>query len=226
MLPHRCRCPLSDPSSPKPPFSKENPEPKPKREKKASSPNPWDRPLSWSPSRGEENEDTLYVAVGRALTAWEVYEGYLSLLFSQFIAPTRDSIAARRAFSAVRTHEGRLEMLKAAFEAYITFLPDKNIEEAVSQVIGRSKNWSARRNDIAHGCVQPVISNEKDAFVGEFKYLLIPSYANTKDRTIHEAPKYAFTASDVLGYANGFRMLQEPVLTVFSLIQNRGHTSV
>ena len=68
----------------------------------------WDR-RSW-PKRGDRSSRKLFAAIGAALTAWEYHESTLSDLFSMLVAGGK-SIIARRAFSAVRTFEGRLVTL-------------------------------------------------------------------------------------------------------------------
>ena len=87
---------------------------------KAPIPKPFDR-RPW-PTIGDRELDITYAAVGRALSSWERFEGILSLLFSAFVV-NMEREGARRAYSAVRTFEGRAEMLKAASEAYFMNSP-------------------------------------------------------------------------------------------------------
>jgi hypothetical protein len=65
------------------------------------------------PEVGDKSIEETYAAVGRALSNWERYEWVLSHLFSVIVSDT-ESEAARRAYGAVRTFEGRIDMLEAA----------------------------------------------------------------------------------------------------------------
>ena len=76
----------------------------------------WDR-RPW-PKEGDKDIATLYASIGRALSQWERFDGTLSLLFATMVAG-EGTLAARRAYSAVRTFEGRMEMLRAASEVVL-----------------------------------------------------------------------------------------------------------
>lgn len=87
----------------------------PKKPQASPELKPWDR-RPW-PLFGDADMNELYAAVGRALSQWERYEGHLALLFSAFVTGMETDIA-RRAYCAVRTFEGRTDMLRAAAEAF------------------------------------------------------------------------------------------------------------
>lgn len=220
-LPLHCRCPLSDPRSPSP-FSKSNPEQKPKQEKAVKLPKPWDRPTNW-PEIGDPDDNSLYNAVGRALSSWEVYEGYLSLLFGVFIDPSSDGRRAKRAFCSIRTHEGRLDMLTAAAKAYFVDFSSPELLNDFETLRGPDLNWSGRRNDIAHGCVQP-FWDPVDFTVCRGGYFLVPSYANYKDRNISGTPEYALVSSNINTYALGFESLYPPICNMITSIQSKSFT--
>jgi hypothetical protein len=79
---------------------------------------PWDvRP--W-PSVGDGDIEKLYAAVGRALSMWERSEYGLSYLFSTFCGAGTPIQArpAQNAYNAIRTFEGRTEMLAAASKTF------------------------------------------------------------------------------------------------------------
>ena len=112
---------------------------------------PWD-PRPW-PESGDDNEDVTFAAVGRALTEWARFETALSRLFAGFIAIDRDSKAARRAFGAVRTFEGRMDMIRAAAISYFSHFPDEPLKATWDDLAKRAKLFGERRNEIAHGAV-------------------------------------------------------------------------
>src|SRR4051794_23508023 len=110
----------------------------------------WDR-RPW-PAVGDANVDDLYASIGRTLSEWERYNGNLSLLFAAFISgPLED--AARRSYAAVRTFEGRLEMLRAASEAYFAVMPNGDLLEDFKDILRAGSKFAERRNEIAHGTV-------------------------------------------------------------------------
>lgn len=202
-------------------YSKSNPELKPKKEKAKKPANLWDRPKKW-PTIGDRDDKTIYGAVGRALSSWEVYEAHLSLLFGAFIEPISGGLRARQAFCSIRTHEGRLEMLRAAGEAYFNDWPQKEWEKDLENIVKYDREWSGRRNDIAHGCIQPFWRLDGSIIDGG-GYVLIPSAANSKDRSINGIPTYALLSSDINGYKSKFAELCIPVANIFILIQSKNY---
>jgi hypothetical protein len=91
---------------------------------------PWDR-RPW-PSRGDLSQNHLYASIGRALSESERAEASLTFVFSSFTLSPESKIV-RRAYSAVRTFEGRAEMLRAASEAYFSTHPDTRYSINTSQ---------------------------------------------------------------------------------------------
>ena len=118
---------------------------------KPKVPRPWDR-TPW-PERGDDNINDTYAGVGRALSQWERYEAGLALLFSAVVAGIKTT-AAMRAYSAVRTFEARVEMLRAASAAYFAKSPDEAVQKIFVEVVRDAACFSPRRNDIAHGVVE------------------------------------------------------------------------
>ena len=54
---------------------------------------------------------------------------------------------------AVRTFEGRLDMLRAASDVYSEHYPNPALQTQFKTFAGQMKNIAGRRNDIAHGIV-------------------------------------------------------------------------
>ena len=185
---------------------------------------PWDR-RPW-PKAGDADKDSLYRSVGKALSAWEAIEAQLSYLFTQFIYPGRDSLASRRAYGAVRTFEGRLDMLRAAADVYFAYFPDKSLRTSFKSLAGRAKNYAGRRNDIAHGIVARWHPNPMTSFMVEQEtWCLLPSYIMTKHRDISETPEYAMASDDMDYFTSQFNLLLEPAYEVTIAVRYSKHPS-
>jgi hypothetical protein len=182
-----------------------------KKEEKAKELKPWDR-RPW-PISGDTNQNELYAAVGRALSEWERYESVLAFLFANLIgAPVM--LAARRAYSAVRTFEGRADMLRAASEAYFYGDPTATdrFQPDFKTILSHATSFASRRNDVAHGVVDhyrpkppapaPLPAPEE--------YALFPAYATFKDRDPESVPSYCYTSDELEYFRLEFFKLRKP----------------
>ncbi len=167
------------------------------------------------PRKGDKNRKTTFAAVGEALTHWENYEGALALLFSEFVIPdlAMDRLAARRAYSSVRTFEARATMVEAAAEAYFQRFPDPKIFDQVDAICKSARNYCSRRNEIAHWQVgqhyaenttetHPVIDNK-------LGYSLKPPFANSQHVDIFDKAKWAMTSVEIRYWTQEFIKLQQ-----------------
>lgn len=180
---------------------------------------PWDR-RPW-PANGDDSIRLTYESVGRTLSAWESHESALSLLFANFVG-SRETRAAKRAYCAVRTFEGRAEMLKAASKAYFETYPDKPLYAKFSEIYKQAKEYASRRNDIAHGVVGHFYSQPFPMYAIESSsYALYPSYANFKDRDINEVPAYCYTSVELDYFYEQFFKLIEPVRFICGTLQQK-----
>jgi hypothetical protein len=163
----------------------------------------WDR-RPW-PSVGDTSAQELFAAIGAALTEWEYHETELAKLFSILVSGKRSPIA-RRAFSAVRTFEGRAEMLQAASEAYFTERPDTSAQDQFKELIRRAKCLAARRNEIAHGIVAGFWTGPDRRSFARVKgtYGLYPSFASYKNRRLDQAPDYCYSSKEVSYFRETF----------------------
>jgi integrase len=112
--------------------------------------NPWD---VLSPKEAEKDPDTLFLSVGRALTAWERMQQQFAHFFG-FFCGAENTLQARRAYGAIGTFRGQAEVLRAAAEAYFHTSPDHEMQKPFFALLKRAGNFAPRRNDIAHGIVQ------------------------------------------------------------------------
>lgn len=118
--------------------------------------NPWDvREFE----EAEKDPNTIYLSVGKALSAWERVEQQLSYLFAYFCVGTgsgEESFPAKRAFGSVVTFRGRTDMLHAAAEAYFIPFPNHEMNRRFFDLLNLARKFSPRRNEIAHGYVTSV----------------------------------------------------------------------
>lgn len=177
---------------------------KPDKEPKV---NPWDR-RPW-PKQGDKSDSLTYEAMGRALTAWEHHEAALSILFSMFVR-NYNTRAGRRAYNAVRTFEGRAEMLRAASETYFLESPNADWQNEFKEIFRNAKGFAPRRNDIAHSIVGIFLTYPLglEDTPPPWTYALYPSLAAYKDRSHDETPEYCYTSVELNYFSNTFLMLQ------------------
>jgi hypothetical protein len=189
-----------------------------KKPPKQPTTNAWDR-RPW-PAQGDPDMDVLYASVGRALSQWERYEAHLALLFSAFVTGMETDIA-RRAYCAVRTFEGRAEMLKAASEAYFHTYPNFTLQDRFKDVLRDAKCYSPRRNDIAHGVLdhwQPESGSPRSRET----WGLYPSAASFKDRSfVQNMPEYCYTSVEISYFYQKFNEITGPVSDVLGFVLAR-----
>ena len=179
---------------------------------KQKEPNLWDR-RPW-PSMGEANQGAVYEGIGRALSEWERYEAGLSFLFANFIgAPVL--LGGMRVFSAVRTFEGRTEMLRAASEAFF-----HGYGKAASPLLDDYKSvlrgatcFSQRRNDIAHGVVDYYRPEPPTPALMplDATFAMFPAYSTFRERNVESVPTYCYTVNELEYFRLCFAELRAPL---------------
>ena len=174
-------------------------------------PKPWDVPPP--PLIGDTSEDIIFTSVGRALNKWESLESELGAVFAILLGLNDHTEPALRAYAAVRTFRGRLDMLEAAAEANFLRYPSATLKTQFESVATTSNNYSARRNEIAHGLVQKC---PRLGIIGP-GFLLGPYlYSGTK-RHIHATknaiipynsiPSYIYSSKEIDALADHFKLL-------------------
>ena len=166
---------------------------------------------------GEQNEDTIYLEVGRALTQWEVVEGFLGRSFSIFVES--ESEAPGRAYGAIASGRSRASMLAQSSEAFFRKLGgDPNDIKSNTLLINSYNLAAARRNEIAHGMVVRFIDGDINKDHGCL--LVSPDYNSLKthpkyywENNIRQhTSKYAFNADDIHELSDKFSQLSNKVI--------------
>lgn len=192
--------------------------------------NPWD-PAPFA-AHGDKSPDLLFNAVGRALTEWELFEEHLSWIFSVLVTGRGGdlSIPAIHAYGTIVAFQGRSQMVRAAADAYQAENPNSEVIFPLLGLLSSAGDFSGRRNEIAHGIVQPFYGREAEERMQtdlEDKtphdgYALMPASYNTKkhglvraqfdvpeDFLIYRQPRYAYTAEPIAEYGRWFKKLRE-----------------
>jgi hypothetical protein len=143
---------------------------------------PWEVPDI--PQCGDASQDDTFRAVGAALSQWELFEGNLSLAFSYFVGTGYGNIAALRAYGSVETFRGRANMIETAAEVYFKHTPDPQLQILLKEILKQSRQFSSRRNEVAHGIVSPFVGrDEADEWIN-LGFVLYPAYYATRKRQL------------------------------------------
>jgi hypothetical protein len=162
------------------------------------------------PEIGHGSKLDIYTSVGRALTEWEGFESVFSILFMYFTGLEYDTHRlAHRAYGAIVTFNGRADMMKAAADAYFAQFPDARFESDFATLIKDARRASPRRNDIAHGRVEPF---PRTGYTEGPYYCLVPPFYRTNRNSLAGEPTYAYTPEMIDGFALRFRQLASPAI--------------
>lgn len=173
---------------------------------------PW---LIRDPSpRGDLDENAIFNAVGQALTEWEQVENACARLFALLVSANQRRTyhtPAVRAYGSINNVGTKCEMLRAAATPYFFRRKSKvKFEDEFKKLIGEYSDFSARRNDIAHGSVSRVFLTERRTAKGHRRgaigFYLLPSFYNPK-KFKEEKFSYQYTSSDVIHYRQEFTKL-------------------
>lgn len=131
----------------------------------------WDRPPM--KEMGDDNEDTVFLSVGRALSQWESLESILAMMFGLFVES--DSSAAVRAYGAIASSTGRKDALAKAAEVFSSKRGDKFPQKDFDLLMNHFGKAQGRRNEIAHGMVMSFkIGDQARGF------FLVPAHYNSR----------------------------------------------
>lgn len=156
--------------------------------------NPWD--VSPRRDKGDDNEDAIYLEVGRALSHWESLESAMAEFFDTLVSSQPSNRAAYSAFISVVSSSARTQLLEAAFLRAIK--QDDPIYAPCQDLIMQFGKFGARRNEIAHGIVYNL---------GESGMMLGPNNIMKHKWTDLGQAKFQYTAADIQHYRSQFVVL-------------------
>src|SRR5260370_25399637 len=111
---------------------------------------PWDVPPL--PTKGDDDIEDTYAGVGRVLSQWETAELELSRIYG-LLLNRPDDIEAIRLYGDPKIFEERAKGLAAAAEQYFRWNPHQEAEAELSELMLLARQFSARRNELAHSIV-------------------------------------------------------------------------
>lgn len=141
-----------------------------------------------SPVREDAEADELYLAVGKALSRWNVVENALCNIFVHAVVPSPFEIvgSSMSAYWAVISMEARLKMTNAAVCARIVYHPQLSVDwKTLKNKIGRKIK---KRNEIAHGTVSRIWYWDRKAKIHKSEIFLCPSFfaGRIEDNTLEK----------------------------------------
>jgi hypothetical protein len=182
-------------------------------------PKPWDMPPL--PKRGDENQNDTFAAVGVALSKWEYFEGQLGLLYAGLVDAHHASAPALRSYGVITAFSTRIDMLREATFAFFFGKNKDDLRDDVIDTLNTAKEFSTRRNEIAHGVVQQYSPKEGDYVSG---FVIGPSYfavrkkkitLNELTNNIEVRDSYAYTSKELNIFSAHFEELAEDVMRLW-----------
>lgn len=110
-------------------------------------------PLSEHPPLGETDPNLLYVAVGRAIHAWEGMEQALAYLYLKLSGKPDTPDNAAEYGSQYRVFRDRLNTLREALTTYSIRHHDQSLEGDITSLFNDVQALAITRHRIAHGHV-------------------------------------------------------------------------
>jgi len=177
------------------------------------APDPWDIPPF--AGHGDKTPDQTYEAVGRALSSWEELEVSLSYLYGVFTEKGLPPFESHAEYGKPLIFSARADGLERMAARYFVRHPNQQREAEFARLICDVGRFSARRNDIAHGIVRPVVvgppisvpdndPSEAPWLRMNYEYCLLPP--TYSDRRFHakRTPQYALPAEEIIRFQTEF----------------------
>ena len=181
--------------------------------------NPWDIPAL--PKLGELSSEAIFTAVGKALSQWEYFEGYLGEVYCYLIGSPSQTSPAMRSYGCVTVNATRSEMIRTAASAYFITNNIQHIAD-LNVMLNKARHFSARRNDIAHGIVQPFTQPHG---ITPQTFALVPSRHSAKRKRLElnlgtnkydAVYEYAYTSNEIKYFGNCFDGLANDAIKVWT----------
>jgi hypothetical protein len=173
---------------------------------------PWDVPPA--PYESTDLADMIYLAVGRSLSQWEKLEFALARLSANLTGHTLPSAVAFGIYRAATIFWQRADEIEQVFRQFIIRAPDQALEADFERLICDIRRLSSRRNDIAHGIVQPCWAENETTYSEQtaIGYVLVPA-GYSRDFATTGRPTYVFSSVDIDRYRNAFEEYRNRIVT-------------
>jgi hypothetical protein len=181
---------------------------------------PWDIPV---PGAEDPTPDPVYLAVGKALSAWEELEVEVAGLFAIFIGAPRTSLEAYAAYASALGFSGRSGLVEKASDQFFVRRPAQDHEATLDNLLCHLRGWSLRRNDIAHGVVREHyrIRTGHSASSRTVYYLVPANYMRKRFRSDYDAPRYMYSSENIEEFRRAFRSLVQPVSDLVDVLSRK-----
>ena len=173
-----------------------------------NTPKPHDRLPS--EDQGDHSAESIYAAVGRALTNWELLQEELTFLFA--LLAGQNSYPLMRAFGTLESAIPKVKMLRAAAEVSLS----PQLLGDTKKLLSAIDDFNQRRNDIAHASVAEHANKERS-----LGFYLAPGFSVTTKFDIADWPnpsKYRWKAKQIDYYAEQFEQLRLGTKALFNRI--------
>src|ERR1700730_9509767 len=170
---------------------------------------PWD--IRSGATWGDRDPKELFAAIGEALTEWENVEAALASLFAVFVSARKNASfwsPAIQAYGSIASFKSRCDMIRIAADAY--FSTRKNIADRkkhFKELLDLAGNYSARRNEIAHGKVSEVFWYDERKRAKSHGFYLLPSLFNPRKNKKATGMVYYYVSGDLIHYRQEFTKL-------------------
>jgi hypothetical protein len=156
----------------------------------------------------DQDEDTVYAAVGRALSMWETLEAALSYTYSIFEGRPVDYELLESYGREGRIFKDRMIILQESAEKYFRSQPNQNEECRVAAFVSEAVRLSTFRHQIAHGIVIG-----KEDYADRIQYVLVPPTHGFHHLTKRDGHYYNYASAEINAFANNFIELGRAVQT-------------
>jgi hypothetical protein len=157
-------------------------------------PNPWDIPPF--PKRGDDDQDTTFAGVGRVLSQWEMIEVELAQIYG-WLVHRPDEIEALHQYGMPQIFGERIKGLSVVANFYFRWNPHQDAEGEFCALATKVRNFSARRNDVAHSIVRPFQWGVSPELDGPLQFCAVPPYYAGKNFDPQNMPSFIYTSVEL-----------------------------
>ena len=174
---------------------------------------PWDIPPF--PDRGDEDEDSVYRGVGYAMSEWERVEVELAELYTIAIERPNE-LQSIKDYGTPTNFDQRVTQLCTKTHAWFARnSAPQDLEAKFDELVRIVRGWAARRNDIAHGIVQPMHHQlryiQQVIDEGRTRYALVPAFYTHRKHDMNYRPNYCYSAAELEAIVVGFFSARQAV---------------
>jgi len=187
-----------------------------------TQPKPWDRRIAIS---GDSAREPIWTAIGRASTNWGHFEGGVARVFGRLLGVNQtDVLQPMVAYGAVRTFEGRLQMVRAVATRYFMRMKMTDVPKELGERAAKlesplrtytNKEWrffAERRNDIIHGIL--AMHSFGPLGASDPLFVLVPEYYDESKTREANIVEFMYSSSEIRYYADEFWRLMGQAHTI------------